>query len=604
MKSKGLSNTLLWLLGLVAMLSSCNGAEEIVAYDTHNVTFSLSADGEEATRSSAAVTRYVMAIYDETGENKVVSEKEFDSNTFSVRLNAGKYTCLFWADHGSANYDAANLTAISAKANTADDANAEAFYAKHGITVTNGDVVNITLRRAVAQVILRETAKLYAGTLTVNYTAYQNFNVGTGVASNEASFTNTFSVASNITGSVSSPAEVCSLFLLANSDENQLGDFKVKYEDDDEISISNVPIQANCKTNLNGKFGGEIPYVTFSAESEQTFKMDFNYSGRGVFTLGAGEYFEYSVGNGSWTSFSSTVDGIAFGGTLGNLRLRGKSSKGTADSFELYSRISFDESGVKVDCKGDIRTLIDYEKYRTVSTTIARFCCLFRENTLLRTAPNLPATTLETDCYYSMFYGCTSLTTAPELPAITLAEACYDSMFYGCTSLTTAPELPAITLAEACYVSMFYGCTSLTTAPELPATTLEPGCYHYMFQNCTSLTTAPKLRATILKKHCYSNMFQDCTSLTTAPELSAITLAEYCYDSMFYGCTKLSEVKMLATDVTAFRCLRGWLDRAGTEASSRTLTVANQDIYNYKIIYSLPDHWKQGATGTTVNFLK
>lgn len=46
MKSKGLSNTLLWLLGLVAMLSSCNGAEEIVAYDTHNVTFSLSADGE------------------------------------------------------------------------------------------------------------------------------------------------------------------------------------------------------------------------------------------------------------------------------------------------------------------------------------------------------------------------------------------------------------------------------------------------------------------------------------------------------------------------------------------------------------------------------
>ena len=577
MKPINIKNTFLCLLGIVAtLLSSCSETiDDMLAgsNDGQQVTFSLSAEGPEQSRATAAGLRYVMAIYDESGENVIVPATVFDQSTFSVRLNQGKYTCLFWADYGSENYDATNLNDVK----LSDDAtNAEAFYAKQGITVTSGATVNVTLSRAVAQVILRETATLLKGTMTVGYNKYQNFNVSTGIASNEATVTKTINMPSDVFGSAAEPAEVCSIFILANSEE-YLTDFKVKYNDEKEQTISNVPIQANCKTNLNGSFDN-TPYLTFSAASEQTFKMDFNYSGRGVFTLGAGEYFEYSVGNGSWTSFSSTVDGIAFGGALGNLRLRGKSSKGTADSFELYSRISFDESGVKVDCKGDIRTLIDYEKYRTVSTTIARFCCLFRENTLLRTAPNLPATTLETDCYYSMFYGC--------------------------TSLTTAPELPAITLAEACYVSMFYGCTSLTTAPELPATTLEPGCYHYMFQNCTSLTTAPKLRATILKKHCYSYMFRDCTSLTTAPELSAITLAEYCYDSMFYGCTKLSEVKMLATDVTAFSCLREWLNRAGTKASSRTLTVANQDIYNYIIIYSLPDHWKQGATGTTVNFLK
>ena len=34
-------------------------------------------------------------------------------------------------------------------------------------------------------------------------------------------------------------------------------------------------------------------------------------------------------------------------------------------------------------------------------------------------------------------------------------------MFYGCTSLTTAPELPAKTLDVNCYYYMFYGCTSL-----------------------------------------------------------------------------------------------------------------------------------------------
>ena len=555
MKLKGLSNTLLWLLGLVAMLSSCSEVEEMVAYDTHNVTFSLSADGEEATRSSAAVTRYVMAIYDESGENKVVSEKEFDSNTFSVRLDAGKYTCLFWADHGSANYDAADLTAITAKANSADDANAEAFYAKQGITVTNGGVVDVTLHRAVAQVFLRETSELFTGTLTVSYTAYQNFNVGTGVASNEASVTHTFSVASNITGSVSSPADVCSLFLLANSDENLLGDFKVKYEDDDEITISNVPIQANCKTNLNGKFGGEIPYVTFSAASDQTFTMNFAHSGS--FTLGTVEYFEYSVGDSSWTRFTSTVSGIHFGGTLGDLRLRGKSSKGTADKRDNswnWSSISFGTAGVTVDCKGDIRTLIDYENYETASTVDAMFCALFNNNTQLK----------------------------------------------------TAPELPAMSLAKACYQNMFGGCTSLTTAPELPATNLEQGCYAFMFEGCTSLTTAPELRATILKKTCYYSMFKGCTSLTTAPELPATKLEPSCYYNMFQGCTKLSEVKMLATVVTPPVYFEKWLNEAGTEASSRTLTLANQDIYNTLavVIDFLPEIWRQGATGTTVNFLK
>ena len=60
-------------------------------------------------------------------------------------------------------------------------------------------------------------------------------------------------------------------------------------------------------------------------------------------------------------------------------------------------------------------------------------------------------------------------------------------MFEGCTSLTQAPELPATTLAEQCYYSMFEGCTSLTQAPELPATTLAEQCYERMFMFCTSL---------------------------------------------------------------------------------------------------------------------
>ena len=86
-----------------------------------------------------------------------------------------------------------------------------------------------------------------------------------------------------------------------------------------------------------------------------------------------------------------------------------------------------------------------------------------------------------------MFYNCTSLTTAPELPATTLVSNCYQNMFQDCTSLTTAPELPATTLAQGCYTNMFNGCTSLTTAPVLPATVLANYCYNFMFRNCTNL---------------------------------------------------------------------------------------------------------------------
>ena len=142
---------------------------------------------------------------------------------------------------------------------------------------------------------------------------------------------------------------------------------------------------------------------------------------------------------------------------------------------------------------------------------------LFQGDVALKDASSLvlPATTLASFCYNSMFQGCTLLTAAPELPATTLASYCYGSMFQGCTSLTDAPELPATTLASYCYSGLFSGCTSLTDAPELPATTLGFYCYSDMFSGCTSLTAAPELPATVLASSCYSSMFRGCTSLTS-----------------------------------------------------------------------------------------
>lgn len=354
-------------------------------------------------------------------------------------------------------------------------------------------------------------------------------------------------------------------------------------------------------TGLNAEL--VIPYVTFTAEKSQTFTMNFKPD---TYSMGDGEYFEYSVGHGEWVRFKTTVENIPFGGTEGSLRLRGKSSKGTFSGS--YSTIEFTTENSPVDCTGDIRTLIDYENYADVSTADAKFYRLFCQNTQLRTPPSLPATTLTQSCYEEMFYGCTALTKAPELPATTLAGWCYQYMFLGCSALIEAPALPATTLASYCYFNMFggctaltkapselpattlkencceqmfYGCTALTQAPALPAETLAYSCYNGMFYGCTALTKAPALPATTLAGLCYQSMFKGCTALTQSPVLRATTLADNCYMEMFSGCSQLSSVTMLATNIDegyASNYFSDWLTSAGTSAQSRKLYLSHDFV--------------------------
>ena len=364
-----------------------------------------------------------------------------------------------------------------------------------------------------------------------------------------------------------------------------------------KISVSGITVKdwTTSKTIIDGKAEQIIRYVTFTAEAEQKFKMTTkNYPISGL---------QYSVNGGDWKDVEAGTE-VPFGGTKGNLRLRGTNTNGTASGLNAYSTITFTNKNVKVACTGDIRTLLDWRNYSTVDTQKAKFCNLFRGCTSLTAAPELKATTLADYCYSNMFRGCTSLTSAPELPATKLAYECYYGMFQGCKSLTDAPELKATTLAINCYSSMFQGCTSLTDAPELKATELALSCYESMFQGCTSLTDAPELKATTLAINCYSNMFYGCTSLTAAPELKATTLADGCYYIMFYGCTKLSTVTMLAPSdqiSKASNCCYKWLYKAGTgeTVTSRTLKVMDADAYT-ALEGDLPDIWCKGTAGTTV----
>ena len=215
-----------------------------------------------------------------------------------------------------------------------------------------------------------------------------------------------------------------------------------------KISVSDISVADwdTGKITDNGKAELFSPYVTFTADAEQTFKMttygDYTISG-----------LQYSVNNGKWQNVVVDKE-VTFGGTNSTLRLRGTNICGTAYHYiKKYSTITFTDKNVKVACTGDIRTLLDWKNYKTVDTQNAKFCNLFDGCSVLTSAPELPATKLADYCYYGMFFCCTSLTAAPELKATTLAVRCYSSMFEGCTKLSTVTMLAPsdqITSASDC----------------------------------------------------------------------------------------------------------------------------------------------------------
>ena len=244
-----------------------------------------------------------------------------------------------------------------------------------------------------------------------------------------------------------------------------------------KISVSGITVAPwNTGTITDNGKAELVPFVTFTTDGEQKFKMttkDYTIS-----------RLEYSVNDGEWATVEAGTE-VTFGGPHGDLRLRGTNTNGTATTYDEYSTITFTDKNVKVACTGDIRTLLNWKNYSTVDTQNARFCKLFYGCTALTSAPDLPATTLANECYERMFYGCTSLTSAPELKATTLANRCYFGMFSGCTSLEKAPELKATTLATECYESMFNGCTKLSSVTMLaPSNQISPAtdcCYNWLY---------------------------------------------------------------------------------------------------------------------------
>lgn len=315
----------------------------------------------------------------------------------------------------------------------------------------------------------------------------------------------------------------------------------------DAVTIDDMTVAEWLPGETTGGEALERPdYLTFTADAYQYFRMACT----GEYELSG---LEYSVNFGEWKKYTSGTS-VTFGGKYGDLRLRGTNVTGTAENEKKYATISLSRD-VKVKCTGDIRTLLDYNDYKNVNTSNARFCYLF--------------------------YKCNVLTSVPKLPAKDLADRCYHNMFAECTAIEKAPELPATKLKEYCYYCMFDGCTALTEVPDLPAEDLPEQCYHWMFLGCKELVKGPKI--------------------------SAATISQYSCYGMFSSCAKLSSVALLMPNDEIEKNVRyglqNWLgDNTGTSATTRTLVVKDKAAYDaLKSNSYLPSQWQISSSCTVQN---
>lgn len=165
------------------------------------------------------------------------------------------------------------------------------------------------------------------------------------------------------------------------------------------------------------------------------------------------------------------------------------------------------------------------------ATSTGKYSCLkmFYGCRRLRNTPEaLAVVSVAQEAFREMFSGCVALASAPDFTGMTSVgqDGCRE-MFLDCSNLTTFPTLPATTLSTSAYISMFKN-SGLKTAPALPATTLASKCYYSMFYGCKNLEGPILLPAPTLVSECYRDMFNGASLLNSVVCLATDHSASNC----------------------------------------------------------------------------
>ena len=267
---------------IATALASCN-QEETNGNDssaTRQVTIEATADyamadGSAApqTRGTATADRYVIEVYQQADYTQAANVFADGTNratnatgAFAMTLEKGKsYYCLLWADkqaNGTAVYTVTDLKNVSLVAGSTPS---EAF---HGTKTIEGDAstYSVSLTRAVANIVLKETGTLAAGTLNMKFSQPTAFDVSTAAPTGTpADRTETLAV-SAATGTKDAPVTISTAPILVFAPAASVAtmNFTFQYGAQVEFEVNNASVQANYNTNITGQYGsGDTPVADY-----------------------------------------------------------------------------------------------------------------------------------------------------------------------------------------------------------------------------------------------------------------------------------------------------------------------------------------------------
>lgn len=261
---------------IATALASCNN-EEITGdngSDTRRVTIEAiadytMADGSAApqTRGTTTADRYVIEVYQQAdytqpanvfadGTNRATNA----TGSFALTLEKDKsYYCLLWADKKAGDVDVYTVTDLKNVSLVSGGKPTEAF---HGTTTIDGNAstYSASLHRAVANIVLKETGTLAAGTLSMKFSQHTAFNVSTAApAGASAERTETITVAET-TGTIEAPATISTdvIFVLAPAANAATMTFTFQYAAQAEFEVKDAKVQANYNTNITGHYDATV----------------------------------------------------------------------------------------------------------------------------------------------------------------------------------------------------------------------------------------------------------------------------------------------------------------------------------------------------------
>ncbi len=252
-------------LGVAAMFTSCQKEETGLSPQGNEVTFNLAVDNGMATRAGEETpSRYIMELYTVESGTATLSERTEQAGTdFTVILKEEtEYQALFYADYGTAaddtedgnQYNASNLKALTIQEQPTKPCFAGAVAFTYDSQASEKTYLNPTLTHAVSQVNFVQGDEDFTqgnNKLSVAFPRRNQYDVQTGIASTLSEnpiWYHFYDIAQ-----ASSNSTIGTSYIFATSSEPTVVDLSITFAGQWK-AITNVPFQANYRTNIKGLF--------------------------------------------------------------------------------------------------------------------------------------------------------------------------------------------------------------------------------------------------------------------------------------------------------------------------------------------------------------